>query len=174
MNIADASGFSGEADQIFTPQNEEEIAQILTRATVEGVPVTVMGALTGLAGGAVPQGGWGISMSGFKRLDVHPGCARVGAGVLLREVQAAAAAAGQFYPPDPTENMSSIGGNIAANSSGSRSFKFGSTRNYVLALRVALMDGHVIEVRRGDRIDFDVPPIRLPRTTKHSAGYRLA
>src|SRR5438874_1879344 len=113
MYVSDASGFSGNADAVFTPRDEEEIAQILTRASREGVAVTVMGALTGLAGGAVPQGGWAISMSNFRRLDVHSGCARVGAGVLLRDVQAAAVPAGQFYPPDPTENMSSIGGNIA-------------------------------------------------------------
>jgi len=43
-----------------------------------------------------------------------------------------------------------------------------------MALRVALMDGRVIETRRGQSVDFDVPAIRLPRTTKHSAGYRLA
>src|SRR5256885_10972087 len=88
MYVSDASGFSGNADAVFTPRDEEEIAQILARASREGVPVTVMGALTGLAGGAVPQGGWAISMSNFRRLDVHPGCARAGAGVLLRDVQA--------------------------------------------------------------------------------------
>src|SRR5437763_14067794 len=117
MNISDASGFSGEADQIFTPQNEEEIAQILTRATVEGVPVTIMGALTGLAGGAVPQGGWGISMSLFTRLDVFPGYARVGNGTLLRDVKAAAAASCPFYEHDPTEHSSSVGGIVTTNSS---------------------------------------------------------
>jgi len=174
MNISDASGFSGHADQIFAPRHEEEIAAILTRASSEGVPVTVMGALTGLAGGGVPQGGWGISMSHFKRLDVLAGHARVGAGVLLRDVQAAAAASGQFYPPDPTENMSSIGGNIAANSSGSRSFKYGATRRYVEALRVVHMDGRIVEYRRGQAVDFDVPQMPIPRVTKLSAGYRLA
>jgi FAD/FMN-containing dehydrogenase len=174
MHISDASGFSGRADQVFAPSNEDEVAAILSRASREGIPVTVMGALTGLAGGAVPQGGWGISMSNFRRLDVEAGLARVGAGVLLREVQAAAAAAGQFYAPDPTENMSSIGGNIAANSSGSRSFKYGATRRYVEALRVVLMDGRIIEYRRGQVVDFDVPQMPIPRVTKLSAGYRLS
>jgi FAD/FMN-containing dehydrogenase len=42
-----------------------------------------------------------------------------------------------------------------------------------MALRVALLDGRVIEVRRGQKVDFDVPSLALPRTTKHSAGYRL-
>ena len=128
MEITDASGYAGRADQVFTPRSEEELAAILTRASSEGVPVTVMGALTGLAGGAVPKSGWAISMAQFRKLDVYPGKARVGTGVLLREVQAAATASGQFYAPDPTENTSSIGGNIGANASGSRSFRYGATR----------------------------------------------
>ncbi len=172
--ITDASGFAGRADRVFTPRGEEELAEILTRASAESVPITVMGALTGLAGGAVPRGGWAISMADFRRLDVSPGCARVGTGVLLREVQAAATASGQFYAPDPTENTSSIGGNIGANASGSRSFRYGATRRHVLALRVVLMDGRIVEYRRGQAVDFEVPQIPLPRTKKHSAGYRLA
>jgi FAD/FMN-containing dehydrogenase len=174
MNIADASGFSGQADHVFTPRSEEEVAEILTKASSEGVPVTVMGALTGLAGGAVPQGGWGLSMTQFRRLDVFPGHVRVGTGTLLRDVQAAATASGQFYPPDPTENTSSIGGNIAANGSGSRSFKYGATRRYVRAVRVVGMDGGIVEYRRGEAVGFEVPPMPIPRVTKLSAGYRLA
>jgi FAD/FMN-containing dehydrogenase len=132
-----------------------------------------MGALTGLAGGAVPEGGWAISMAQFRKLDVAAGCVRAGSGVLLREVQAAATASGQFYAPDPTENTSSIGGNIGANASGSRSFRYGATRKHVQALRVVHMDGRTVEYRRGEKVDFDVPRIPLPRTRKHSAGYRL-
>jgi len=173
MDITDASGYAGRADQVFTPRSEEEIAAILVRASSEGIPVTIMGALTGLAGGAVPKSGWAISMANFRRLDVFPGKARVGTGVLLRDVQAAATASGQFYAPDPTENTSSIGGNIGANASGSRSFRYGSTRQHVQAVRVVHMDGRIIEYRRGEKVDFEVPSIPLPRTRKHSAGYRL-
>lgn len=173
MEITDASGYAGKADQVFTPRSEEEVAGILARASAQGVPVTVMGALTGLAGGAVPKSGWAISMREFRKLDVLPGKARVGTGILLRDVQAAAAAAGQFYAPDPTENTSSIGGNIGANASGSRSFRYGATRRHVQALRVVHMDGRIAEYRRGETVDFEVPRISLPHTRKHSAGYRL-
>ena len=172
-DITDASGYPGRAEQVFSPANEQEVVEILRRASTEKIPVTLMGALTGVAGGAVPEGGWGVSLARLRDCEISPGKAIVGAGALLREVQQAAAASGQFYPPDPTENTSSIGGNIAANASGSRSFRYGATRNYVNALRVAMMDGRVLEVRRGDKIDFPVPAIPLPRTTKHSAGYRL-
>jgi FAD/FMN-containing dehydrogenase len=173
MDITDASGYAGQADQVFTPRSEEEVAAILARASSQGVPVTVMGALTGLAGGAVPKGGWAISMAQLRKLNVFPGKARIGTGLLLRDVQAAATASGQFYAPDPTENTSSIGGNIGANASGSRSFRYGATRKHVQALRVVHMDGRIVEYRRGEKVDFDVPKIHLPRTRKHSAGYRL-
>jgi len=173
VEIKDASGYAGRAEQVFTPANETEVAAILRRASAENVPLTVIGALTGLTGGAAPESGWGLSLSRLKRLDISQGSARVGAGVLLRDVQAAAAAAGQLYAPDPTENTSSIGGNIANNASGSRSFRYGATRKHVRALRVAFMDGTIREFRRGEPIDFDVPRIAFPRTTKHSAGYPL-
>lgn len=174
MDITDASGYPGSAEQVFSPENEERVVEILQRASAENVPITVMGALTGVTGGGAPNSGWGLSLAKLRRLDIEKGRAIVGSGVLLREVQAGAAASGQFYAPDPTENTSSIGGNIATNASGSRSFRYGATREHVLALRVALLDGRVIEVRRGEPVDFEVPALPLPRTTKHSAGYRLA
>jgi FAD/FMN-containing dehydrogenase len=174
VDITDASNFPGQADQLFTPETESEVASILKRASQQKIPVTICGALTGLAGGASPSGGWALSLTRLRKLEVSQGRAVVGPGVLLREVQSAAANSGQFYAPDPTENTSSIGGNIAANSSGSRSFRYGATRRHVLSLRVAFMDGSIQTFRRGEKIDFDVPSISLPHTTKNSAGYPLA
>jgi FAD/FMN-containing dehydrogenase len=174
VEITDASNYPGHAEELFAPETESEVAAILKRASQQKIPVTVCGALTGLAGGASPSGGWAISLTRMRKLEVGKGRAVVGPGVLLREVQSAAADSGQFYAPDPTENTSSIGGNIAANSSGSRSFRYGATRRHVLALRVALMDGSILSLRRGEKIDFEVPEISLPHTTKHSAGYPLA
>jgi len=52
MQITDASGYAGQADQVFTPRSEEEVAEILARASSQGVPVTVMGALTARSAGA--------------------------------------------------------------------------------------------------------------------------
>ncbi|HLJ15218.1 MAG TPA: FAD-binding oxidoreductase, partial [Bryobacteraceae bacterium] len=128
---------------------------------------------TGLTGGAIPNGGWAISTSKLNHLEIQPGRAIAGPGVLLKDLQAAAAPTGQFYAPDPTEYTASIGGTIATNASGSRSFRYGDTRRHVLGLRVALMDGRVLALYRGDRVDFPVPTLPLPRTTKHTAGFRL-
>ncbi len=176
--ISDASYFHGQADQIFSPHDEAELLEILARAHRDRIPITFMGALTGLTGAAVPQSGWAISLTRLNQLEILPGRAIVGPGVLLRDLQSAATQSKQFYAPDPTENTSSLGGNIAANASGSRSFKFGATREHVLSLRVALIDsqmpqGRVLDVAHGQKIDFEIPALPIPNTTKFSAGYRL-
>ncbi len=154
----------------MAPGSEAELLGLIAA----GVPITILGAGTGLTGGRVPQGGWAVSLEKFQRLEICPGRAIVGAGVSLEAVQAAASRTGQFYAPDPTETTASIGGTIATNASGSRSFRYGSTRRHVLRLRVAMTDGRVLDVRRGDKINFDVPELPLPNTTKNTAGYSLA
>jgi FAD/FMN-containing dehydrogenase len=171
--LEDASGAKGHAEKICVPNHEAELIQILHDAAAAKVAVTIAGGGSGLTGGRVPFGGWQISMEKFRRLDVHTGSATVGAGVTLHELHAAAKTANQFYPPDPTETMAFLGGTIACNSSGSRSFKYGATRRWIQRLRVALVDGTIMEVRRGDAIDFDVPTIPPPSSRKHSAGYQL-
>jgi len=172
--LVDASGFQGQADQVFAPATESELIEILQNAANERIPVTISGARTGLTGGGIPQGGWAISIEKFQRLEISRGRAVAGAGVSLESLQAAANPTGQFYAPDPTERTASIGGTIATNASGSRSFRYGSTRRHILSLRVALMDGSVHTFRRGDKVDFEVPRIPLPSTTKNTAGYLLA
>jgi FAD/FMN-containing dehydrogenase len=171
--LIDASGFKGEAEKVFVPASETELLEILAEASAKKIPVTISGAGTGVTGGRVAQSGWVISMEKFQRLEIQKGSVIAGAGVSLESLQAAAGRTNQFYAPDPTENTASIGGNIATDASGSRSFRYGSTRKHILGLRVVLMDGRVIEVKRGDKVDFDVPEIPLPNTTKNTAGYLL-
>jgi FAD/FMN-containing dehydrogenase len=172
--LEDASGYQGQADQVFTPSTEGELQSILQSATRDRIPVTISGAKTGLTGGAVPQGGWSISLEKFQRVEISQGRAIAGAGLSLESLQAAASRTGQFYAPDPTERTASIGGSIATNASGSRSFRYGPTRRHILSLRVALMDGRIATYRQGEKVDFEVPQIPLPRTTKNTAGYLLS
>lgn len=169
--LEDASGYQGQADALHIPETAEDLSAVLRNATRERVPVTIAGAGTGVAGGRCAQGGWVISMEKFRRLDIGQGQAVVGAGVLLKELQAATPASGQFYAPDPTENSAALGGTIATNASGSRSFLYGDTRRHIRALQVALADGAVLNLRRGQPVPFAVPEIPMPATTKHSAGY---
>jgi FAD/FMN-containing dehydrogenase len=171
--VEDASGFTGAAEEIFTPESAERVCELLREASDQRIPVTVCGSRTGVTGGCVPNGGWEISLEKFQSLQVEGGHARAGAGVTLETLQSASSRAGQFYAPDPTEWTASVGGTIATNASGSRSFRFGSTRRHVLGLRVAFMDGSLREFRRGDKLDFAVAAMPLPNTTKNTAGYLL-
>jgi FAD/FMN-containing dehydrogenase len=171
--LEDASGYRGQAERLFIPENEAEIADILRDASRQRIPVTVLGAGTGITGGRVAHGGWVLSVERLNRLEAQQGRATVGPAVLLRDLQAAAARTGQFYAPDPTEAAASIGGTIATNASGSRSFRYGDTRRHVLRLRVVLANGEIKDVRRGHAVDFDLPALPVPRTTKHTAGYPL-
>ena len=66
-----------------------------------------------------------------------------------------------------------MGGTIATNASGSRSFRFGATRLWVRALQVVLADGAVREFERGQAVDFDPGTIPLAGVTKNNAGYPL-
>lgn len=171
--LEDASGFKGQADRVLIPASETELLEIVVEASRSKTPLTISGAGTGVTGGRVAQSGWVVSMEKFQRVEIGTGRAVVGAGVSLEALQAAAGRTNQFYAPDPTEWTASIGGTIATDASGSRSFRYGSTRKHILGLRVALMDGRVLQVKRGDRVDFEVPEIPIPNTTKNTAGYRL-
>ncbi len=190
--VEDASGFTGRAEALLVPEDEAQVSAILREAVRSGTPVTVSGAGTGLTGSRVAQSGWVMSLERLNRiLEIAPGRARVQPTVLLKELQAAAQSRGQFYPPDPTEIHASIGGNIACNASGSRSFKYGATRRYVRALRLALPSGDLLELKRGQVTadaagrfeivlsdgttrEICLPRFPMPATTKHSAGYWFA
>jgi FAD/FMN-containing dehydrogenase len=171
--LEDASGFRGHADKVYVIANELNLAEVMAAASAGRTPVTIAGAGTGITGGRVPLGGVVISLERFRRIEIRQGSASVGAGVLLKELQAAAASSGQFYAPDPTEISASIGGTIATNASGSRSFRYGDTRRHILGLRVALMDGTVLDLHRGEPIPFEAPTVPAPATTKHTAGFPL-
>jgi FAD/FMN-containing dehydrogenase len=93
--------------------------------------------------------------------------------VRLADLQAAAQRTGQFYPPDPTETSAFLGGNIATNASGARSFRYGATGRWIERLRVALANGRVLDIGRGDVIDFRPGSVPLPAVTKNTAGYLL-
>lgn len=171
--LTDASGYKGAADRLLIPADEAELRGILTEANARLIPVTIAGAGSGLTGGRVAQSGWVVSLEKFRALEIFEGRARAGAAISLLELRDAAASSRQFYAPDPTEISASVGGTIATNASGSRSFRYGSTRRHVLALRAVFMDGRIEEFRRGDKVDFPVPSIPVPNTTKYTAGYKL-
>ena len=172
-SLQDASGFDGHADALYTPENLAELEALLRDASAGGVPVTIAGARTGVTGGAVPRGGWCVSIEKFRRLEIRTDIAIAGAGVSLMDVQQAASRTGQFFPPDPTEMTASAGGAVNTNASGARSLRYGPIRDHIAALQATFVDGSTRVFRQGESIDFPVPAIPLPACTKHSAGYSL-
>jgi FAD/FMN-containing dehydrogenase len=172
--LQDASGMQGTADQAFAPVELSELQGLVSAAVDRKMPVTLAGAGTGLTGAAVPEGGWIVSLSRFRRLDVKPGSARCGVGLSLQELQDEAAKTGQFFGPNPTEYSASIGGIVSTNAGGARSFCFRSVRHNVLGLEVTFMNGETKWFNHGEPLGFPFIAVPQPATPKNSAGYYLA
>ena len=171
--LDDSSGYRGSADRVFLPATLGELREVVNACASQDIPLTVSGAGTGLAGARVPHGGWVVSLERFRDIQIETGMARCGAGVILKDLQRAAARSKQFFGPNPTEDSAAVGGVISTNAGGARSFHYGSVRRHVLGLEVTFMDGRTQWFRRGDKVDFPVQPISVPNTSKNSAGYHL-
>ncbi len=143
--LRDASNMpGGSADRIYVPEDESEVIAAVRECAREGRRLTISGAGTGLAGGRVPFGGAVLATSRLNRIvsiDPEHLRATVEPGVILGEFQREVEGLGGFYPPDPTERSCFMGGTVATNSSGARTFKYGPTRNFIEGLRVVLADG---------------------------------
>ena len=140
----------GTAGVLAFPQTTEEVGGILRYAHKRHIPVTPRGAGTNLVGSTVPiQGGIILDFSRMNRileLDEDAMTVTAEPGVLLQDLQAYVEGKGFFYPPDPGEKASSIGGNISTYAGGMRAVKYGVTRDYVRGLEVVLADGTVLNV----------------------------
>lgn len=189
--LTDASNMpGGNAEKILFPDTSDEVAEILKDAYASGTLVTVSGARTGTVGGAIPFGGYVISLerlNKIKSIGKDTMSAVVEPGVILADLAKEAESKGLFYPPDPTEWSCQIGGTVATNASGARSFKYGSTRDYVIGLTVVLSDGDVLKIKRGEvfpangtvslttvsgkAIEAKVPTYERPDVRKNVSGY---
>ncbi len=158
---------------MFVPADNRELSGVLKEAAAGSIPVTIAGAGTGLTGARVPHGGYVVSLERFRRLEVGSGRACCGAGVALQDLHEAAAKKRQFFGPNPTESTASTGGIVSTNAGGARSFRYGSVRRHVLAIEVMFADGSSRRFVRGEKVDFAFEPVRLPATTKNSAGYYM-
>jgi glycolate oxidase len=149
---------------VLAARTTQDVAAGIRWAAQHNVPVSVRGAGTGLAGGAVayPKG-LVISLAEMDTiLDIDPGnrLAEVQAGVITADIDAAASEYGLMYAPDPASyRQSTIGGNIATNAGGLRCVKYGVTTDSVAGLEVVLANGDI--VRTGSK------------TRKNVVGYDL-
>ncbi len=145
----DASEFKHRPDAAVWPINTEQISKILKLATKEKFPVIARGAGTSLAGLAVPQQGGVVldlgRMDEIIEINIEDRLAIVQPGVVYDDLARALAPHGFFFPPDPASGaVCTLGGNVATNAGGIKGAKYGTTRDYVLALEVVLSDGKVL------------------------------
>lgn len=190
--VVDASNLQGYCDKVLIPETKREIIEAIASLYNSGIPYTISGAGTGLVGGRVPFEGVLISLEKFNKIieiNSTEQYIRLEAGVVHSDMDLAISEFGLFFPPNPTEKNSFIGGNIACNSSGSRTFKYGTVRDYVLELTVILPWGEEIVLTRnnnsivdnefkiktpsGKEIRFQLPDIKYPQLKKNSAGYYI-
>jgi glycolate oxidase len=160
----DSSIHHHDPDVVVRPRSTSEVAQLVSLAAREGIPVVPRGGGTGLCGAAVPiHGGMVMDltrMDVIKEVRVNDLYCVVQAGVVYDRLNEALAPYRFFFPPTPGSGEAcTIGGMVATNASGMRAVKYGATRDYVLGLEVVLADGSIIHVGTN--------------TIKNSSGYQL-
>jgi D-lactate dehydrogenase (cytochrome) len=187
--LKDASNTAGFCNSVVFPENVEEIVSIIRHANSEKINVTVCGNKTGLAGGSVPSGGIVLStekMNHILEINEKDMFAVVEPGVLLAEFLNELKTKKLYYPPDPTELNCFLGGTVATNASGSKTFKHGSTREFVIGLEIILPTGELLNLERGQNFatgnslnvtsaDGNLYELKIPKVnslpTKNTAGY---
>ena len=126
-----------------------QISAILKLANQEKFPVTARGAGTSLAGLTVPEHGGLVldvaRMNKIIEISIEDRLAVVQPGVIYADLEKGLKPYGFFFPPDPASgSVSTLGGNVACNAGGIKGAKYGTTKDYVLALEVVLADGRVL------------------------------
>jgi len=207
----EAGAIKGSAQKVFFPVNESEIAAVVKWANETKTPLTTSGGGTGITGSRVPLGGAVISMENMDRVreipsmeeflikrksmtgeinfyvDDEKGVIISPPGILLSDLYAVLAEKNLYYPPNPTELSASVGGNIATNASGGRTFRNGAIREWIKRLRIILPTGGLLEIKRGEvfaddegyfhieypdgkKGDIPIPGYRMPEV-KNASGY---
>lgn len=151
-------------DLVVFVETIEDVQKIVKYANEHEIPIISRGAGTNMVGACVcTDGGIVINFSKMNKiLEINPinMTARVQPGVVLGDLKNQAKDLGLFYPPDPSNyKVSTVGGSIALSSGGACSFKYGTTKDYVLSLKVVKADGTLITLGA--------------QTSKSSFGYHL-
>ncbi len=150
-------------DVLVMPRTTDEVSAILRALDRRGIAFVPRGAGTGLSGGALPvDAPVMICTSRMNRIlavDIANRRVEVQSGVVNLRVTDAVKSHGYFYAPDPSSQQAcTIGGNIAENSGGPHTLKYGVTTNHVLGIELVLPDGEVVELGGAaeDRCGYDL------------------
>jgi len=161
MRTYECDGLTGHRavpQAVVLPRTTAQVQAAVRVCHERGIPFVARGAGTGLSGGAVPIAeGIVIGLARMNRIlavDVPNRRARVQPGVANLDVSRAVAAHGLYYAPDPSsQQVCTIGGNVAENSGGAHCLKYGFTTNHVIELEVVLADGTVVRIDRAGGLD---------------------
>tara|TARA_Y100000590_G_scaffold291149_1_gene327868 strand:- start:3617 stop:5113 length:1497 start_codon:yes stop_codon:yes gene_type:complete len=133
---------------VVFPENTHEVSKILSFCNQERIKVVPRGAGTGLSGGALPLEDCILLCLGkfnkILEIDYKNRCVVAQPGVTNLSITHAVQDKGFYYAPDPSSQIAcSIGGNVAENSGGVHSLKYGTTTNNLLGAEVVFMDGSI-------------------------------
>jgi len=136
-------------DTVIFPETIEEIQSILKFANAHNIPVTARGAGTNLIGACLPDNGGIVlnfsKMNKILSINKTDMTAIVEPGVIVGDLQKEVEKLGLFFPPDPSNlRVSTIGGAIAQSAGGPKTFKYGTTKDYILGLKIVLADGSLM------------------------------
>ncbi len=145
------TAFAVPPKSVVVPRTPDEVVTVVRWCFEHDVPFVARGSGTSLSGGALPHpDGIVIALHRLNRIleiDLPNRTALVEPGVINAELSAAVASAGMYYAPDPSsQQVCTIGGNVAFNSGGAHCLKYGMTSNHVLAMKFVLADGEVVQV----------------------------
>jgi D-lactate dehydrogenase (cytochrome) len=187
--LVDASNYKGEADILYIPEDTNELKEIIKDCYSKNIKMTISASRTGLTGASVPLEGAVISTEKLNRIisiDNTRQKAILEPGVIIQDFQDEIKQHGFFYAPNPTEQNSTIGGNVSTAASGARTFKYGTTRDFVSRIDIILPNGEELILKRGEDIEkngfinlksqngniYSIPikDINMPNV-KHAAGY---
>lgn len=136
---------------VVLPENADQVREIVRICAELQVPFVARGSGTGLSGGALPHAEGVLVVTARMRrileIDLANERAVVEPGVINLDVTRAVAPDGYYFAPDPSsQQVCSVGGNVAENSGGAHCLKYGFTTNHILGLEVVTPDGDVVEL----------------------------
>src|SRR3954463_8962565 len=136
---------------VVLPETAEQVAAVVRACSEHGLPFVARGSGTGLSGGALPRADGVLVVTSRMRAirEVRPEDQRavVEPGVINLAVTRAATPHGYYYAPDPSsQQICSIGGNVAENSGGAHCLKYGFTTNHALGAELVTPDGDLVQL----------------------------
>ena len=164
--VDERARYRGAAPAVVRPSTTEEVARVVALCAAEKIPIVPQGGNTGLCGGATPHASGRelvVSLARLNRVrEVDPlnYTITVEAGVILADVQKAAAEADRLFPLSlGGEGTARIGGNLSTNAGGTGVLRYGNARDLALGLEVVLPDGRVwdgLSALRKDNTGYDL------------------